>query len=173
MARLQITGWKHRRNLSLLCLHGWSWSGYTSLARALSAARVNIPFLLLHGQKAAMSACICLSRKDNPQAEQIAWGLSQKHGWQAPQTHEPVIALTFYPLAGCMTLPAEVLACLARAKLLPLALGTSPAAVTMILPEGNLPSAVKILRQRLDLPPGALPPEEQISVVQSNIQRKD
>ena len=86
---------------------------------------------------------------------------------------EPVIALTFYPLAGGMTLPAEALACLAGAGLSPLALGTSLAAMTVILPEEMLPAAVEALGSRFDLPPGGLaPPEERVSVVQSPVKRE-
>lgn len=172
MARLRITGWKHRRNLSLLSLHGWSWSGAVSLVRALTSVRVNLPFLLLHGQKGGMAGCVCLAQRDSPQAKEVACRLAQKQGWEAPQIEEPVIALTLYPLAGSMTLPAEALACLSGARLRPLALGTSLAAMTIVLPEGELTLAVDALREHFDLPPRASPPEEDISVVQSHIRRK-
>ncbi|MCB2192633.1 MAG: hypothetical protein KQI62_13765 [Deltaproteobacteria bacterium] len=172
MTRLRITGWKHRRGLSLLALKDWPWAGVNALAGALAQAHINLPFLLMQGGKGGVWARLCLDRQKSPQAQALAEELAQANGWHSPVVNEPVIALTFYPLAGGITLPAEALACLAGAGLSPLALGTSLAAMTVILPQDKLSAAVRALGERFDLPPGASPPEERVSVVQSPVQRK-
>ena len=167
MTRLRITGWKHRRELSLLALKDWPWAGVNSLAGALAQAHINLPFLLMQGGKGGVWARLCVELGKSPQALALAQELAEAQDWERPLISEPVVALTFYPLAGGMTLPAEALACLAGAGLHPLALGTSLAAMTVILPEEMLPAAVLALGSRFDLPPGASPPEERVSVVQS------
>ncbi|MCF8040689.1 MAG: hypothetical protein K9K65_01435 [Desulfarculaceae bacterium] len=172
MTRLRITGWKHRRELSLLALKDWPWAGVNSLAGALAQAHINLPFLLMQTGKGGVWVRLCLEQGKRPQAQALAAELAQDHGWEPPLISEPVIALTFYPLAGGMTLPAEALACLAGAGLHPLALGTSLAAMTVILPEEMLPAAVQALGSRFDLPPGSSPPEERVSVVQSPVKRE-
>jgi hypothetical protein len=172
MKRLRITGWKHRRELSLLALREWPWAGVNSLAGALAQAHINLPFLLMHGGKGGVRAGLCLETAKSPQALALAQKLAQAHGWPPPQMREPVIALTFYPLAAGMTLPAQALACLATVGLKPMALGTSLAAMTVILPEDQLAAAVEALGSRFDLPPGASPPEERVSVVQSPLPRE-
>ncbi|WP_338605851.1 hypothetical protein [Desulfoferula mesophila] len=172
MKRLRITGWKQRRNLSLLAVKGWPWAGVNALAGAFTQARINLPFLLMHGGKGGVRVGLCLETANSPQALALAQELAQAHGWPTPRVREPVIALTFYPLAAGMALPAQALACLATVGLKPLALGTSLAAMTVILPEDQLAAAVEALGSRFDLPPGGSPPEEQVSVVQSPLSRE-
>lgn len=172
VTRLRITGWKHRRELSLLALKGWPWAGVNSLAGALAQAHINLPFLLMQGGEGGVWSRLCVEQGQRRRAQALADDLAQAEGWPAPRVIEPVIALTFYPLAGGMTMPAEALACLAGAGLRPLALGTSLAAMTVILPEEMLPAAVQALGERFDLPPGASPPEERVSVVQSPLTRE-
>ncbi len=172
VTRLRITGWKHRRELSLLAFKDWPWQGTRSLVRALAQAHINLPFLLVQGGPGGGCGRLCLERGQSPRAQALADELARQGGWAAPRITEPVIALTFYPLAGGMTLPAEALACLAGAGLRPLALGTSLAAMTVILPEEKLSPAVEALGRRFELPEGASPPEERVSVVQSPLPRK-
>jgi len=138
----------------------------------LAQAHINLPFLLMQGGGGGVRIRLCLERGQRLRAEALAGDLAKEEGWPVPQVTEPVIALTFYPLAGGMTLPAEALACLTGAGLRPLAVGTSLAAMTLILPEKMLPAAVRALGRRFDLPPGGLPPEERVSVVQSPTPRE-
>lgn len=172
MTHLRITGWKHRRDLSLLALKDWPWSGVTSLIRDLAQAHINLPFLLVQGRRDGVWIRLCLDRAQRQRAAALAGDLARGEGWPALQVVEPVIALTFYPLAGGMTLPAEALACLTGAGLHPLAVGTSLAAMTLILPEKMLSAAARALGRRFELPPGGLPPEERVSVVQSPTPRE-
>lgn len=167
----RITGWKHRRALSLLVLRNWPWAGVTALTQTMAQAHINLPFLLVQASKAGARGSLCLEQDLRPQAEAMAADLAREQSWSTLEVTEPVAALTLYPLAGGMGLPAQALACLARAGLRPLALGTSLATMTVILPEGVLPPTVEALRRCFELPPGASPPEERVKVVQSPVRR--
>ena len=52
---------------------------------------------------------MCMAQSDSAQATETARRLAQEKGWEMPGVTEPVTALTFYPLAGSMTLPAGAL----------------------------------------------------------------
>ena len=95
-----------------------------------------------------------MAQSDSAQATETARRLAQEKGWEMPGVTEPVTALTFYPLAGSMTLPAGALFSLAGANFRPLALGTSLAAMTIILSEDDLPRAGKCAARSLRLAPG-------------------
>lgn len=171
MTRLRISGWKHRPALSLLALQGWPWVGVTALAQALVLACINLPFLLVQAGESGARGRFCLEQAQRHEAEDMAAAMSRWWGWPPPEVTEPVAALTFYPLSGSLALPAQALACLAEAGLRPLALGTSLAAVTLILPEAALPLAVEAFGARFELPPESSPPEERVKVVQSPLRR--
>jgi hypothetical protein len=170
--RPRITGWKQRRDLGLVVLNGWSWAGVSSLSRALAAARINIPFLLLQEAEGRVEGGLALARDESRQAKDAARRLALDKGWPPPLLIEPVSALVLYPLSGGLDLPAEALTTLAGAGLAPAAMGTSPAALTLILAEDDLPRAVRALGASFGLPPGDLPRKETVSVVQSQRRRE-
>jgi hypothetical protein len=172
MTRPRISGWKHRRGLGLLLLRDWPWVGVTALAEALALACINLPFLLVQTGGNGAWGCLCLEQDQRHEAEDLGAAMARWWGWPAPEIVEPVAALTIYPLDGGLSLPAAGLACLAEAGLRPLAMGTSPAAMTVILPEAALASAVEAFGRRLALPADASPPEERVKVVQSPQQRE-
>jgi len=170
--RPRITGWKQRSGLGLVMLNGWSWAGVSSLSRDLAAARLNIPFLLLQEGEGRVQGGLALTRSDSRQAQDAARRLARDNGWPLPLLIEPVSALVLYPLGGALALPAEALAALAGTGVAPAAMGTSPAALTLILAEAGLPRAVRALRRSFGLPPGDTPRQETVSVVQSQRRRE-
>jgi hypothetical protein len=173
MTRPRLAGWKHRRALSLLVLRDWPWVGVTALAEALALACVNLPFLLVQTGGNGAWGCLGMEQDQRHEAEDLAAAMSRWWGWPAPEFVEPVAALTIYPLDGGLALPALGLACLAQAGLRPLAMGTSPAALTVILPEAALPAAVDAFGRSFALPPDTSPPDERVKVVQSPQQREN
>jgi hypothetical protein len=157
--------------LCLLAFRNWPWSGVTALTQALTLAYVNLPFFLVQASGGGGRGCLCLERDQRAAVENAAVAMSSWFGWEPPEISEPVAALTLYPLAGDLALPAEVLSGLAEAGQGLLALGTSRAALTLVVRESALAAVVEALGRRLELPAGASPPEERVKVVQSTIWR--
>ena len=170
MRRPRIAGWRQRRDLGLLMRAGWTWGGVSLLVRALSDSQLNLPFVLLQEAGGAVEGGLGLERGESLRAAELARQMARERGWPAPVLNEPVAALILHPLAGGLALPAEAVAVLASKGLSPLALGTSPAALTLILADNDLPRAVRALRAPFDLPPEPQP--EVVSVVQSRLRRE-
>ncbi len=172
MPRPRISGCKHRRDLALLALRDWPCGGIHALAQALSLACINLPFLLVQAGPGGTGAGLCVERDRRPEAEDRALAMAGWWHWTPPRINDPVAALTLYPLDGGMTLVAQTMLCLAEAGLGFLAMGTSPSALTVVLPEELLDPAMQALGARFQLPPGSSPPEERVKVVQSSVWRR-
>jgi hypothetical protein len=166
----RIAGWRQRRDLGLLMLGGWAWGGVSPLVRALSESQLNLAFVLLHRAGGAVEGGLGLERGQSLRAAELARQMARERGWPAPVLKEPATALILYPLAGGLALLAEAVAVLAAKGLSPLALGTSPAALTLILADNDLPRAVEALRDSFELPPEPQP--EVAGVVQSRLRRE-
>lgn len=170
MRQPRIAGWRQRRDLGLLMFGGWTWGGVSPLVRALRDSRLNLPFVLLQEAGGAVEGGLGLERDDSLRAAELARRMARERGWPAPVLNEPAAALILYPLAGGLALPVEAVAVLAASGLSPLALGTSPAALTLILADDCLPRAVRALRAPFDLP--SEPQPEVVSVVQSRLRQE-
>lgn len=154
-AGLRLRGIKHGDPLGVLVLPGWPGPALTRLTQALAEAYINLPLVLLHPGAAPAVSHLAVDSGRQEDALGLAEQAGRELGLAPPRLRRAMVALTLYPLGGSLTLPAAVLACLARLDIHPLALGTSLSSLVMVLEQASLARARAALAQAFGLPDDA------------------
>ncbi len=153
-----ISGLKLAPGLVLVTLEGLDQERFARLLSDLAAECINLPFLSLQLlARPRGRACLCMEADHARRVPELAPDLNPGL--------RPVAALTLYPRGGGVELLAAVQAVLAGQGLAPLAVGTSHAAVVVLLDQDQAPAALELLPRALKLPPHRSPPTEVIKVV--------
>lgn len=168
--RLRISGLKHSGELSCLRLCGALGPPLLFLLQALAGRQINLALTVCHAGPDA-TQCLCLAPGDGAAALALARQAAAEHGLAAPELLGDVRLITLYPLANGLALPAQTLACLARAGASPVAMATSLSAVVTVVRGHKLAASLEALRHCFDLPPSASPPDQSVKVVQSPLHR--
>lgn len=157
-----ISGLKLAPGLVLVTLEGLDQERFARLLAALAAECINLPFLSLQVlARPKGRACFCLERRHARRVPELAPDLNP--------SLRPVAALTLYPRSGGVELVAAVQAVLAGEGLAPLAVGTSHAAVVVLLDQDHCSRALAVLAEALKLPAHRSPATEVVKVVPAGV----
>ncbi|MCB2225058.1 MAG: hypothetical protein KQH53_00155 [Desulfarculaceae bacterium] len=170
MSRPRVSGWRQRRGLGLVTIDGWTWGGAAALAQTISESRLNLAMALLAEAGGVVRGALALEREVCPQAAGVAELVGRELRLPEPSLCPDAAVLTAYPLGGGLHLPALALAVLAGRGITPLALGTSPAALSLAFLTADLAPAIEALGPAWGL--SGPPPLEQVAVVQSAARRE-
>ncbi len=151
-----LAGLKERDSLALLQAGEEAGARAADLVEELARRGINLFFLSLGGRTR-----LCLEAERAPEVRELA----RRVGLEGCRLLSPVSLFTLYPLEQSLKLPAAAAAVLARAGLDCLALGTSPAALVLVVPGRQAERARVVLARDLNLAPGASPAREAVRVV--------
>ncbi len=151
-----LAGLKERDSLALLQGGGDAGARAADLVQELAGRGINLFFLTL-----GRGLRLCLEAERVPEVRELA----RRVGLQGCRLLSPVSLFTLYPLEQSLRLPAAAAAVLADAGLECLALGTSPAALVLVVPGRQAERARAVLARDLNLAPGASPARESVRVV--------
>lgn len=170
MSRPRVSGWRQRRGLGLVTINGWTWGGAAALAQAIAESRLNLALVLLSEAGGVLRGALALESGVCPQAAGAAEILARELRLPEPSLCPDAGVITAYPLGGGLLLPTRALAVLSKQGLAPLALGTSPAALSLAFTAADLGPAIEALGPAWGLTEP--PPLEEVTVVQSAARRE-
>jgi len=156
MFGVRLAGLKERDFLALLQAGRAPADQAGALVRELARRGLNLYFLSL-----GPGLCLCLEAGRAAEARELAGQV----GLDDCRLVSPVSLFTLYPLEHSLKLPAAAAAVLAGRGLDCLALGTSPAALVLLVPGRQAEAARRALARELALAPGASPARESVRVV--------
>lgn len=167
MQRLRISGIKHSGALCLIKLSGALGPPLTALLRDLAGARANLSMLLVQpGPEGQDQVCLLLEPEAGGRALELTRAVCARWGLSAPELVGEVAALTLYPSARRLSLPALLAAGLRKRQVSLLTLSASLSAAVAVVPWVQMARALEALGRIFELPPEASPAHARVRVVQ-------